>query len=235
MGMGLVDAGSLAATVDAVSEALFLGRKLTKAQRQEAAAWIAGRQGLPGSYAGMFAPTAADRAGGLRLFTGESVRSGGGAAHVLGEEACRALILLGVPLAGVRDALGRATEGMLERLRKAELRERNCGRPWLGQYCCGACSVGLWRHLAVGGLEDGERHLAAGMKALEAHRLGNGRWRRYPFHYTLLVLSEIDARGALAEMRHAAPVLERALRRPPRDDPHDARRRAVAERVLARC
>ena len=233
--MGLADSGSLAATVDAASDALFFGRDVTKAERTAAATWIAGRQGLPGSYAGMFAPTGADRAEGIRLFTGESIRSGGGAAHVVGEEACRALILLDVPLASVRAALGRATEGMVERLRKAERRERNCGRPWLGQYCCGRRSVGLWRHLAVGGLGDADRHLAAGMKALKAHRLGNGRWRRFPFHYTVLLLSETGVRGALDERRYAAPAVERLLRRKPRDDPYDARRRAVAERVLARC
>jgi len=231
----LVDPTSLAGTLDAVDEALLSGRRLAGSERATVARWIAGRQGLPGSYARMFAPTERDRAEGIRLFTGESIRSGAGAAHVLGEEACRALILLDVPLASVRDALGSATEGMLERLRKAEQRERNCGRPWLGQYCCGTCTIGLWRHLAVGGLEDTDRHLAAGMKALRARRLGNGRWRRFPFHYALLVLSEVDARGAVAEMRYVAPLLERLLKRRPKDDPYDTRRRAVAERVLARC
>ena len=233
--MGWVDPTSLSATVDAVNEVLFFGRKVSKTRRTEAAKWIAARQGLAGAYAGMFAPTGKDRAEGIRLFTGESIRSGGGAAHVLGEEACRALILLDVPLKAVRDALARATQGMAERLRKAERRERNCGRPWLGEYCCGTCSVGLWRHLAVGGLEDAERHLAAGLKALKAARLGNGRWRRFPFYYGLLVLGEVDVPGAVAEMRYAAPVLERLLKRKPKDEPYDARRRAVAERVLARC
>ena len=89
--------------------------------------------------------------------------------------------------------------------------------------------------MTVGGLEEGERHLAAGMRALKAHRLGDGRWRRFPFHYTVLALSEIDARGALSEMRYAAAVLERLLKRAPRDDAFDARRRAAAERVLGRC
>ncbi|MFW6162570.1 MAG: hypothetical protein ACODAJ_07345 [Planctomycetota bacterium] len=148
--MGLVDESSLAATVDAVHDAAFWGRRLTKAERTEAGKWIAGRQGLPGSYAGMFAPTEQDRAEGIRLFTGERTRSGAGAAHILGEEACRALIELDVSLASIREALDRATEGMLGRLRKAEARER-------------------------------------------------------------------------------------LLKRTPRDDSYDARRRAVAERVLARC
>ena len=233
--MSLVNVESLAATVDAVNEAFFVGKPPSRAARAEAAKWIAGRQGLAGSYAGMFAPTAKDFAEGVRLFTGERFATRAGAAHVLGEEASRALLLLDAPLAGVRDALARATDGMLLRLRAAEQRERNMGRPWLGQYCCGKCTAALWRHLAVGGLERAERHLAAGMRALELHRDGSGKWRRYPFHYTLLALSEIDARGAVTEMRYAAPILERLLKRPQRDDRFERRRRVVAERVLARC
>jgi hypothetical protein len=155
-------------------------------------------------------------------------------AHVLGEEACRALILLDMPLASVRDALGRATAGMIERLRAAEQRERNMGRPWLGQYCCAKCTAALWRHLAAGGLEDRERHLAAGVATLGACRDGVGRWCRFPFHYTLLALSEIELPAAVEEMRYAAPVLERSLRRPAAD-PYTARRRALAERVLGKC
>ena len=124
--------GSLATTVDAVNEACFFGRTLSKAERADAAKWIAARQGLPGSYASMFVPTEQDRAEGIRVFTGEAIRSGGGAAHVLGEEACRALRLLDVSLAEARRALDRATEGMLERIREAESRERHCGNEFRG-------------------------------------------------------------------------------------------------------
>ena len=79
----------------------------------------------------------------------------------------------------------------------------------------------------------GER-LAGGLEVLKAHRDGKAGWRRFPFHYTVLALSEMDGAGALAEMRHAAPRLERMLKRPPGDGRFDLRRRAVAERVLAR-
>ena len=233
--MGLVNPESLAATVDAVNEAFFVGEPPSKAARVEAARWIAGRQGLGGAYAGMFAPTKRDFAEGIRLFTGERFATRAGAAHVLGEEASRALLLLDAPLAGVRDALARATDGMLLRLRAAEQRERNMGRPWLGQYCCGKCTTALWRHLAVGGLEDGQRHLAAGARALKLHRDGSGKWRRYPFWYTVLTLSELDASLAAEELRYAAPVVERSLRRAGGDDQFAQRRYALAERVLARC
>jgi hypothetical protein len=85
---------SLAATVDEVNESFFFGRSLPLATRRKVATWIGGRQGLAGSYAGMPAPTQQDFAEGIRVFTGESVPSRVGTAHVLGEEACRALILL---------------------------------------------------------------------------------------------------------------------------------------------
>jgi len=231
--MAIVDPTSLALTVDALNEAFFSGRPLSKAEREQAAGWLAGRQGLPGSYAGMFAPTEQDRREGFRLFTGEPVTTRAGTAHVLGEEASRALILLDVKRASIRDALARATEGMLERLRDAERRERNMGRTWLGQYCCGKCTAALWRHLAAGGLEHAERHLGAGMRALKIHRDGAGKWRRYPFWYTVLTLSELDPPLAAEELRHAAPAIERSLRRAG-GDRFAQRRRALAERVLAR-
>jgi len=232
--MSLVRPDSLAGTLDAVDEALFFGRQLSEADRREAAAWIAARQGLPGSYHGLFAPTERDRSQGIRLFTGETVTTHAGKAHVLGEEACRALLLLDVDTEEVGRALGRATEGMLERLRAAEEREKHVGRPWLGQYCCGKCTVALWRHLAAGGLERAEHHLAAGVEALRLSRDGEGRWRRFPFHYTLLVLSEMDVSLAADELRYAAPAVQRLANRPPSSDPFATRRHALAERVLAK-
>ncbi len=242
--MSLVRPDSLAATLDAVNQAFFFGRRLSEANRREAAAWIASRQGLPGAYHGMFAPTERDRRESIRLFTGESVATRAATAHILGEEACRALILLGgtgiLPVkhrleacATEAAALARATEGMLGRLRAAEQRETHMGRPWLGQYCCGKCTAALWRHLAAGGLERAEHHLAAGVEALRLSRTGDGRWRRYPFFYTVLALSEMDASLAIDELRYAAPVLYGLVKGAPEGDPFATRRRTLAERVLA--
>ncbi|KPJ60251.1 MAG: hypothetical protein AMJ46_08070, partial [Latescibacteria bacterium DG_63] len=87
--MKLLHPSSLAATIDAVNEALFVGKQIPPAERARTAAWIAGRQGKQGSYANMFAPTPRDFAGGIRVFTGEAVRSNAATAHILGEEASR--------------------------------------------------------------------------------------------------------------------------------------------------
>jgi hypothetical protein len=228
--MSLVDASSLGATLDAVNEALFFGQRVTRAERAEAARWIASRQGLPRSYAGMFAPTERDYAEGVRVFTGEKIASGAGTGHVMGEEALRALLLLGVGTAAIRTAVANAQVEMEARLRDAEARGHDTGK-----YCCGTCSCAYWRTLAAGGFSRAERRLAMGMEKLKARRLGTGKWRIFPFHYTVLALTDIGLPGAVAELRYAAPLLERYLKQPLKDDGYHQRRRAVAERALARC
>ncbi|MBD3233429.1 MAG: hypothetical protein GF315_06860 [candidate division Zixibacteria bacterium] len=107
---------SLAETVDAVNEAFFFGRRIPKKEAGKVADWIVGRLGEKGSYGGMFAPTEADYENPVRVFTGEKVTSGAATGHIIGEEACRALILLNVDSAKAQKALKSATEGMLERI-----------------------------------------------------------------------------------------------------------------------
>ncbi len=74
------------------------------------------------------------------------------------------------------------------------------------------------------------------MKTLREGRDERSGWGRYPFWFTLLALEDVSAPGVTAERRHAAPRLERVLRRKPKiEDRYDARRRSLAERVLALC
>lgn len=221
--MKTIHPGSLSATVDALNEVFFYERPLRRWQREQAARWIAARQGLPGAYRGVFfAPTARDLREGARLFTGETVRSRAGMGHVLGEEACRALVRLNVPGSDVQGALRPVRQWLRERRRDE------------GIYCCGTCSVAYWRTLAVDPIDGADRRLAAGLKALKSRRDGRGRWRAFPFHYTLLALTEIDLRAAAEELRYAAPVCERLLARAPAAERYARRRRDVLERVLRR-
>jgi hypothetical protein len=216
--------------LDAVNDALLHGATIPKKSRLEAAKWIAARQGLPGAYAGLFAPTEKDFRKGIRLFTGEKLGTRAGIAHILGEEAARALILLGTPHPNERAALERASMGMVRRLQEHE-------RPESGRYCCGKCTCALWRHLSVGGLRgvDAERWIEAGMKVLKSLRNGKGRWNVFPFYYTLLTLSDLDSLSAMAEMRYAAHLCERLLKRQTRDGCVETRRRIVMRRVLDKC
>ncbi len=225
--MRLVNEGSLALTLDAVNEAVFLGRRISRPARVGAATWIAGRQGMPGSYADMFAPTEKDFVE-AHVFTGEAIASRAATGHILGEEAIRALQLLAVETPEVRAALARAKEGM-------EGRVTDTASQPVGMYCCGTCSCAYWRNLAVGGLTRAEARLAQGMKDMRARRLGTGKWRFFPFFYAVLALTEIGLRGARTELRYAAPVLERYLQRAATDNVISRRRHAAAERALALC
>jgi hypothetical protein len=118
--MDLLNRRSLAATLDRVNEALFFRRRIPRTEAQQVAHWLAARRGLPGSYAGMFAPTARDLASGIKLFTGEPISSGAATGHILGEEACRALLLLKIDEPQVSTALARANRSMDRRLGKSE-------------------------------------------------------------------------------------------------------------------
>jgi len=217
----IVHHDSLAATLDAVNKALFDGRSPSKAEREEAARWIAGRQVKGGRQAGLFAPTDDDYQEGVRLFTGERLRTKLAARNILTTEAARALVLFGMG------------EDILERTNRWLLEQCFASTCTVGE--CAHSTVGLMRYLAAGGLNDSEKRLNAHIAVLSQHRDGKGRWGRFPFYYTLLALSESDLPAAVEEMRYAIPACERLLRRSPKGDLFALRQRAVVERLLSRC
>ncbi|MFW6062360.1 MAG: hypothetical protein ACOC93_06085 [Planctomycetota bacterium] len=229
--MRLLHEDSLAATVDAVNEAEFLQAETEPDERRRTADWIASRQGLPGSYHGLFAPTAQDLSAPYRMFTGEQIRTDAGLRHVLGEEACRALLLLR------RDSSQQAAEAR-ERATQQITRKLldDAGRNPAGFYCCGKCSVSLWRHACRGSVGRGEEELTGAIKLLRQHRDGKGRWRRFPFYYSISALAEFEGvSGVVEELRYAAPSVQRALKGARAQEPYLHRRQVLAERVLAMC
>jgi len=228
--MKIVYANSLSATLDALNEVFFMGRSLSRSIRKEALEWIAGRQGLPGAYRGMFAPTPLDYRRGIKLFTGEKVVSGAAIGHILGEEASRALIMLDGSSRIGQEVLRRSNRGMIRALMSCEAPGRV-----RGFYCCGTCTAALWRHLSVGGLSKSTKRLSAGLKVLRKYRDGTGKWRRFPFYYTLLALSEVTGKPAIDELQYAAPLCQRLLKRYRSNSKIAARRRMLLQRVLAKC
>lgn len=227
--MKLIKAGSLAGTIDNISDALFFNTSIPKDEKIKTAIWISERQGLKYSYAGMFAPFPEDFKG-IKLFTGEILKSRAAVAHILGEESLRALKLLGLPNIQVLNAYKLANQNMVDRLNESNAK---------GRYCCGTCTGSFWRNLTAGNLSDPEKHLNAGLRDLKEYRDGKGKWRSYPYYYTLLALEEIaesdySPKGLIAEMKYSAGGLERLMKRRSVRDKYDARRQALAERILNR-
>ena len=224
----LINTASLSQTVDAINAARFERRTPKAAERARAARWIAARQGLPGAYAGTFAGFPAERSKGIVLFTGERIASAS-ARHILGEEASRALRQLRVRDPNVTRALEGADSGLMQCLERAAEDPRNSNP---GLFCCGKCSVGVWRNLLAGGLDRREERLERGASHLRSMRDGEHQWRRFPFWYTVLALSEMDSAEARTELKYAAPALERAASRAVPSTVYGRRRHELAVRTL---
>jgi hypothetical protein len=224
----LINRASLSRTVDAIHAAHFDGRVLPTIDRGQAARWIAARQGMPGSYGMTFAGFPSERSKGIVLFTGERIASAS-ARHILGEETSRALRLLRVRDRAVTCALEAADAGLMRCLDRAAEDPRNQNP---GLYCCGKCSVGLWRNLLAGGLDRREERLQHGASHLRTVRDGEHGWRKFPFWYTVLALSEMDNGDAKAELKYAAPALERAANRAVPSAMYVRRRCELAARAL---
>jgi hypothetical protein len=226
----LIDRASLSQTLDAVNAAQFEGRTLAASERRQVAQWIAARQGLAGCYANTFAGFPAERSRGIALFTGERIASAS-ARHILGEEASRALRSLQVRDRTVTAALDAADDGLMQCLARAAADPRR-GNP--GLYCCGKCSVGLWRNLLAGGLDRQEERLRCGAVHLRSVRDGEHGWRTFPFWYTVLALSEMEGDDAKAELKYAALELERTAKRALPSAVYARRRHELAMRTLNR-
>src|SRR5262245_22657220 len=173
--MVLVHGNSLSATVDAVNDAFFFGRAIPAKTRRSTAEWIASRHALPGAYGQLFAGFPDERTSGIRLFTGERVTSAS-ARHILGEESCRALLLLDSREKAAAAALRGALDWIGARVDAAAAYTPRNNE---GVFCCGKCTVGLWRNILAGGLDRPDERLRAGLVKLREQRRGDGEWRTF--------------------------------------------------------
>ncbi|MFC2078220.1 hypothetical protein ACFLTM_05370 [Candidatus Bipolaricaulota bacterium] len=216
---------SLSREIDRANAALSAGRVIPAEESAKLTAWLLERQVETGRNAGAFAPTAAELQLGIRLYTGEAVRTKIATWNVLTAEAARLLVLLsggaGDPDVQVRAAIERA-------------------RSWLDVSCfvtrdcvIGECAHSLASHLRLmSACDETPALLVRRVNILRQHRDGKGRWRRFPFYYTVMVLSETICEAARSELRYAVPACQRVRTRRTEDETYGARRRALLERVI---
>ncbi|MXX04742.1 MAG: hypothetical protein F4X08_07335 [Gemmatimonadetes bacterium] len=218
---------SLSETLDRINERHFLGESFDRTEAERALDWLAGRFGAESAYAGTFGVTEQDSRSKLYTFTGERLQSAS-LRHIHAEETCRAIILLNRRVG--RDRLPEL-EAATSRLLGCFEAAHSKGKP-RGTFCCGPCTVSLWRHMAIGGFGDYARHLDEGIGVLASHADGAGAWRRFPFFYTLLALSEVDTPNARRAVLYALPECERRLKSIRRNPPFGVRRYRVLSRIL---
>jgi hypothetical protein len=225
--MNLINQISLGSTLDNFNELYYSSKSFPMAEKKKLAKWLVSRQGLERSYAGMVTPTANDYKNGVVLFTGEKIDMIASVGHIMGEEALRALYLLGVSTSEVNRAIDNSRNG----LKKAIKRAISLGYDVKGTYCCGKCSAAYWRNLSAEGTSKNKNILNAGLKVLKTLRDGKGKWRKFPFHYTVLSLIGIDLPAAKNELRYAEQSLRRIAGRGA-DKKYEKRRKMIAEMAL---
>ncbi len=177
------------------------------------------RQVRSGRNAGLFEPTNADFED-RRLVTGERLKTKLATTQIASQEAARTLHVLGG---------GSPTVAAAVRLAAARLGGTCYGGP---QHCtvgeCAASFIGYLRFLqAVGGCAAAPE-VAWRLRTLTGLRDGAGRWKRSPFYYTLLVLTEVGPAGR-DELEYALPALARSVGAA--EQPFAARRARIALRA----
>jgi hypothetical protein len=225
--MQILNKTSLAKTIDNVNEAFFYDKEIPRKEAVNVIRWICSQEDTPYSYAGSFGVTASDMKGKVYTFTGEPLTSPASMRHIMAEEASRVLIQLSKLTGKKVAALKSANEKLLKNIKYAESLGKRAGT-----YCCGPCTVGLWRHLTVGGFGSYSKNLPKGVEVLKKFRDGKGAWGRFPFYYTLLTLSEIDHPAARNELSYAKPAIEKKLRRVNKNSKFSQRRHDLLLKIL---
>lgn len=202
----LVHPASLTQTIDNINEAFFFGRKITREEAVEAIHFICSQKGNANAYASGFGMTDEDMSAGVYTFTGELLSSPASRRHITTEEASRTLRLL-APIAKHDIAVLQETDAsLLACIKQAETK----GKP-VGTYCCGPCTVSLWRYLSAGGLGSYANSINKGLSILKDYRDEQTGWRKFPFYYTLLALSGIGSKQAINEIQSAQKVCKLKL------------------------
>lgn len=210
--------------VDAVSEAdgsLTFGEKSPEIARL--VAWLLERQIGTGRSAGLFRASEEDFAE-RRLPTGERLKTKLATTYIMSEEAARVLHLLAPKDPDVAEAVARAAA----RLAETCFAVQHCT---IGE--CAASFIGYVRFQRAVFGEAATPDITWRLKTLFEHR-DDGRWKRFPPFYTLLVLSEIPLSAADDELDHAKTLWSRGARAAIVEQPYASRRARLLEIVRRR-
>jgi hypothetical protein len=181
------------------------------------------RQIQSGRRAGLFALAPEDWEHKPRLWTGEPIRTRLAAEQVFSQEAARLLSRL----ARGDPAVDRAVTMSAARLAETCYALQHCT---IGE--CATSFIGYVRLLAEVLGEAAHAEIAPRVQTLCQHRLRDGRWRRFPLFYTVLVLTELRLPAARDELLYARDACLRAVRHNSVDEPYAGRRARLVEEAF---
>jgi hypothetical protein len=186
--------------------------------------WLLGRQVRVGRSTGLFQPTDDDYAE-RRLPTGERLKTKLATVHVVSQEAARILHIL----AAEEPLIANAVALTATRLSETCYGLQHCT---IGE--CAASFAGYIRFLWTVFGDAAVPEITWRLRTLSEHRDGNGRWKRFPPYYTMLVLSEMGLPAAQDELTYAKTLWSPGTRTAPVEEPFAERRSRLLAAVQAR-
>jgi hypothetical protein len=215
---------NLVATLNGLAGAFFIQQPVPPVLCEETATLIVSRQQKTGTNAGFFIPFTAEAGAEVMLFSGEKLHTDFARNHAMMIEAARLLKLLAVENHGSPHAVQLAYHRMQEA----------CYSSFCTRGECKALTMAFLRFLLVEGGEGTTALLEEFLTRLSSHRDGKGKWKGFPFYFTLLVLTEIPDPFSTSELLNSASACEklRSLNLDP--DPVSKRRLEILTRALER-
>lgn len=224
----LLNKSSLSSTVDKINEIYFVKKSFSEYNVDETVKWILSRYDTKYSYNKSFGLTEQDMNSKLRTFTGEVLNSPASNRHIHAEEASRALNILKKYTSLKMPELEKSESDFLKIFKANE----KAGKPE-GTFCCGPCTVSLWRNMSAGGLGAYSKKLNKGYSVLQTFRKGNGEWSRFPFYYTLSVLYEtFKLPNAGKEIEYAYDQCIKKIKRLKGNDKYAERKHELLKRII---
>jgi hypothetical protein len=213
---------SLANLLNYFTNAEWRGEFLPSRQKSDAIRYFVPYFTDQGPYLGFSIPDD-DFEEGLRLFTGERIRTRLGIHSILGLEIARSLAIL--------DGFQLHSGYILDRVNQ-RVQDKCYARDFCVMGECSYCALTFWRYLLAAHWPDGVQRIESYLAALKNARDGNGRWYNFPFYYTLFVLLETDLPAARAELAYARAACSRGLSANNISQPYLERRKKLMESVL---
>lgn len=224
----LLNKSSLASTIDNVNNVYFYKNDFKDLDIDDTVKWILMRYNTEHSYNGSFGITDKDHKSHLKTFTGERLTSPASLRHIHAQEAGRALNILKKYTSVKMPELEESNKKFIKIFMSDEKKGKH-----EGTFCCGPCTVSLWRNMAAGGYGNYAKKLNSGFAILNNFRKNEGEWSRFPFYYTLSVLLESKKLpNAKKEIEYAFDKCSRRIKTIRGNDKYAERKHELLKRIL---